>query len=256
MKEAEITVNREVEMHYRYLILAVIMTVMVSCAATSQKRSFGEVIDDSVLTTKVKTKLLSMKEIKALKINVDTWKGQVTLKGKVASQAEEDLMVEAVKKVKGVKSVHAQLSVDGSTHSRDTWASSETSKDEPKAAKPGRGSRTESGVVERDLSRAKAPSAEVADADTANAGSGVRPVSASQSAAHDATAEDIKKDIGFWTRPSAPASTTASPEPTGASSVPNAAPSDAPPTAAPSPEPSEPGSSGSSPSKKEVEEGY
>src|SRR5690606_11990027 len=51
--------------------------------AGEEGKSAGAVIDDTVITTKVKTALLADSDIKGLDVNVDTSQGVVTLKGEV-----------------------------------------------------------------------------------------------------------------------------------------------------------------------------
>ncbi len=93
------------------VLLILVIGFAAACASTPEKRSFGEVVDDTVLTSRVKTKLLADKETKGIKINVDSWKGDVTLKGKVSSEAERAKTVEVVQGVSGVRSVNDLLTV-------------------------------------------------------------------------------------------------------------------------------------------------
>ncbi|MBI3328494.1 MAG: BON domain-containing protein, partial [Nitrospinae bacterium] len=66
------------------VIIAVL--VVVGCASTPARRSTGEVIDDAVITTKVKTSLIADPAVSALAISVDTSKGVVSLTGIVNSE--------------------------------------------------------------------------------------------------------------------------------------------------------------------------
>lgn len=73
----------------------------------------GPVVDDAVLTTKVKARLAADPEVAAVHIDVDTIDGRVTLSGKVAS---EELRQEAYKlatRTEGVKEVVNLLEVAG-----------------------------------------------------------------------------------------------------------------------------------------------
>ena len=63
------------------------------------------------LTGKVKSALAADVGLKTLKINVDSDKGDVTLKGRVASADMKQRAGEVAKQVEGVKSVKNQLRV-------------------------------------------------------------------------------------------------------------------------------------------------
>jgi hyperosmotically inducible protein len=69
------------------------------------------VIDDAGITAKVKTALAAEKDVSAVKINVDTAQGTVTLSGQVASQTEVDRALQVARGVDGVKSVENRLTV-------------------------------------------------------------------------------------------------------------------------------------------------
>jgi hyperosmotically inducible protein len=71
----------------------------------------GNQIDDSVVTTQVKTALLDDPGIKSLDISVATHKGEVQLSGFVNNQGQIDRAVELAKGVSGVTQVSNQLSI-------------------------------------------------------------------------------------------------------------------------------------------------
>lgn len=81
------------------------------CAATRTEQSTGEYIDDASLTAKVKTALIEDKDVKALDVNVETFRGTVQLSGFADSQAQIDRAVVVTKGVKGVKEVKNSLRV-------------------------------------------------------------------------------------------------------------------------------------------------
>jgi hyperosmotically inducible protein len=74
-------------------------------------KSAGAMIDDSVITTKVKTALLADSDIKGLDVNVDTAQGVVTLNGAVNNQTQIDRAAKIAGEVEGVKSVVNNLSI-------------------------------------------------------------------------------------------------------------------------------------------------
>jgi osmotically-inducible protein OsmY len=81
------------------------------CSSTPTHASFGETVDDSVITTKIKTAFVEDKTVSALQISVETYKGVVQLSGFANSQAEIDRAVELASKVNGVKSVKNDVHV-------------------------------------------------------------------------------------------------------------------------------------------------
>jgi|SRR5688572_252164 len=79
--------------------------------AVGESSSAGEVIDDSVLTAKVKTALIASSETKAHQINVETKDGVVQLSGFVDTNAAKSAATTVAKSVTGVKDVKNELSV-------------------------------------------------------------------------------------------------------------------------------------------------
>jgi len=93
------------------LFMAVMLVTAVGCASTSKQEGTGEYIDDSVITTKVKTAILNESTLKSAEINVETFKGTVQLSGFVSSQAAINKAVELARHVNGVKSVKNDMRV-------------------------------------------------------------------------------------------------------------------------------------------------
>lgn len=85
--------------------MALVLSSLVACASTNKQSSTGEYIDDSVITTKVKTAILNDSTLKFTEINVETFKGVVQLSGFVSSQADIKKATEVASQVKGVESV-------------------------------------------------------------------------------------------------------------------------------------------------------
>ncbi len=71
----------------------------------------GSVVDDTVITTKVKTALLADSDVKGLDVNVDTSKAVVTLNGAVNNQTQIDRAGKLATDVPGVKSVINNLTI-------------------------------------------------------------------------------------------------------------------------------------------------
>ncbi|MGZ3826915.1 MAG: BON domain-containing protein [Bdellovibrio sp.] len=85
--------------------ISLALTNAVGCASTEKKEGAGEYVDDSVITTKVKTQLLAEPKLKSAQIGVETYKGVVQLTGFVSSKADIQKAVEIARGVKGVSSV-------------------------------------------------------------------------------------------------------------------------------------------------------
>ncbi|ADO47304.1 BON domain-containing protein [[Enterobacter] lignolyticus] len=84
---------------------------LAGCAGSSTKESTGGYIDDTVITTKVKSALFSDKDIKSSEISVVTFKGRVQLSGFVTSQAIANRAVEITRGVTGVRVVENGMRV-------------------------------------------------------------------------------------------------------------------------------------------------
>jgi len=98
-------------MFMRCFMLVVLITVFAACASTSKQESTGEYVDDSVITTKVKSLLAADDFLKSFAISVETYKGTVQLSGFVGSEKAVDKAAEIARSVKGVKSVKNDLIV-------------------------------------------------------------------------------------------------------------------------------------------------
>ena len=96
---------------FGYLVLILLIAIFVGCASTSKQESTGEYVDDSVITTKVKSLLAADDFLKSFQISVVTYKGTVQLSGFVNSQQAVDKAGQITRSVKGVKSVKNDLIV-------------------------------------------------------------------------------------------------------------------------------------------------
>jgi osmotically-inducible protein OsmY len=93
------------------LICIALVTVFLGCASTPKKEGTGEYIDDSAITTKVKSAILGDSTLKVFQINVETFKGEVQLSGFVDSAQSVKKAGEVARGVGGVKSVKNNLIV-------------------------------------------------------------------------------------------------------------------------------------------------
>lgn len=94
-----------------YVVLVMFIAAFVACASTSKQESTGQYVDDSVITTKVKSLLAGDDFLKSFQIGVETYKGVVQLSGFVNSQQAVDKAIQISRSVKGVKSVRNDLIV-------------------------------------------------------------------------------------------------------------------------------------------------
>ncbi len=67
------------------------IAALAACASTAKQSSTGEYVDDSVITTKVKSLLAADDFLKSFQVGVETYKGVVQLSGFVASQLVDSL---------------------------------------------------------------------------------------------------------------------------------------------------------------------
>jgi len=104
------------------VILSSAVLVLVSGCDSRQKdapasapaapvTSVGTEIDDSIVTTKVKSALLADQDAKGFDLKVETRKGEVMLSGFVDNQAQVDRAIQVAKSVEGVKAVSNKMSL-------------------------------------------------------------------------------------------------------------------------------------------------
>jgi len=101
--------KRSIVIHF--LVLLMLIATFAACASTPTRESAGEYVDDSVITTKVKSLLAEDDFLKSFQISVETYQGTVQLSGFVNSQKAVDKAGEIVRSVKGVKSIKNNLIV-------------------------------------------------------------------------------------------------------------------------------------------------
>jgi osmotically-inducible protein OsmY len=100
---------RNIVIHF--LMLLMLIATFAACASTRTHETIGEYIDDSVITTKVKSMLAVDDFLKSFQISVETYQGTVQLSGFVDSQKAVNKAGQIVKSVKGVKSIKNNLIV-------------------------------------------------------------------------------------------------------------------------------------------------
>lgn len=101
------------------LVTAVLgFTALAGCVSTSEepsagagKQTAGQVVDDGVVTAKIKARLVDDPVTKAYQINVETFKGTVQLSGFVDSAEARSRAEELARDMDGVKAVKNSLQV-------------------------------------------------------------------------------------------------------------------------------------------------
>ena len=91
------------------LLFAVLLASMLGCASGPQREGTGEYVDDTVITTKVKTAILNEPTLKVAEINVETFKGRVQLSGFVRDRSDIATATAVARRVGGVTSVTNDL---------------------------------------------------------------------------------------------------------------------------------------------------
>jgi hyperosmotically inducible periplasmic protein len=90
-------------------IAGAIAVALAACAGSPQKESTGEVVDDSVITTKIRTALITEKGVDSADVSVETFKGRVLLSGYVKSPDQRQRAEGLARQVAGVKEVNNRI---------------------------------------------------------------------------------------------------------------------------------------------------
>ena len=94
--------------YFKSVALALVLSAPL---VTACGKTVGQTIDDTTITTRVKTSMLNDPAVGGLRIDVDTFKGAVTLSGRVKSQAEKDQAMTLARRVTGVTEVKDNLQI-------------------------------------------------------------------------------------------------------------------------------------------------
>ena len=82
-----------------------------ACAMFDGRESAGQEVDDTAISTKVRTKILADEDLKLRQIDVETMKGVVQLSGFVGSMSEKAKATSVARDTGGVVSVKNDLVV-------------------------------------------------------------------------------------------------------------------------------------------------
>lgn len=98
------------------MLVALFATGLVGCATNSEEgrmesagATAGRVVDDSVITAKVKSALIADSTTKAYQINVETFQGTVQLSGFVDDPEARQRAEQVAENVEGVRDVNNKL---------------------------------------------------------------------------------------------------------------------------------------------------
>jgi osmotically-inducible protein OsmY len=93
------------------LVLTLTAPLVTACGAAATRANVSAPVDDATITTRVKTAFINDPVVGAAKIDVDTFKGVVTLSGRVKNKDEEQKAVALARSVRGVSEVKSSLQV-------------------------------------------------------------------------------------------------------------------------------------------------
>ena len=79
--------------------------------ASQDDRSAKETVADQLIVSAVKAKLVADSEVPGFDINVDSFRGKVTLRGALQKEEQVSKALELAQKVQGVKEVESKLVV-------------------------------------------------------------------------------------------------------------------------------------------------
>ena len=92
-------------------ITAIVMLAATGCAVQRGQETMGAYIDDSGITTLVKSRFVENKQVDAAAISVETMKGTVMLSGFAKNATEKSTAESIARGVKGVVAVRNEIVV-------------------------------------------------------------------------------------------------------------------------------------------------
>jgi hyperosmotically inducible periplasmic protein len=99
----------------RSFLLAVMVAFATAlgagCAVTAGQTTVGGYVDDKVIATRVKTRLLESKEVSGTRIQVESLNGVVQLSGFAVSEAERQRAAQIAASVPDVRQVQNAIAV-------------------------------------------------------------------------------------------------------------------------------------------------
>jgi hyperosmotically inducible protein len=92
-------------------VVAAILITVSGCAITRGQETVGAYVDDTAITTAVKSRYIESKDVDASSIGVETLNGTVMLTGFAKNATEKSSAETLALKVNGVKTVKNQIAV-------------------------------------------------------------------------------------------------------------------------------------------------
>ncbi len=93
------------------LVLSIMAPWLPACGAAATRANVSAPVDDATITTRVKTAFINDPVVGTAKIDVDTFKGVVTLTGRVKNKDEEEKAIALARSIHGVSDVKSSLQV-------------------------------------------------------------------------------------------------------------------------------------------------
>lgn len=112
---APVSIDRRYDMKFGLVsltVLGLLLSMLSGCSYLTGKTT-GQSLDDTVITGDIKGKILKDRELKTFAIDVNSYKGDVTVSGQVPNKAAEQRLIDYVRNTKGVKSVKTNLEIAG-----------------------------------------------------------------------------------------------------------------------------------------------
>jgi len=92
-------------------VLATTLIALSGCAVTRGQETVGAYVDDTAITSSVKSRFVGNKEVDASSIRVETLNGTVMLSGFAKNSTEKSTAESIARDVKGVRTVRNEIAV-------------------------------------------------------------------------------------------------------------------------------------------------
>lgn len=93
------------------IVTAVALLSATGCAVTRGQQTVGAFVDDSTITTQIKSRMLKDKDVAGTSISVETLNGTVILSGFAKSSMERSTAEMIARDVNGVKAVRNEIAL-------------------------------------------------------------------------------------------------------------------------------------------------
>ena len=88
-----------------------LVSITTGCAGTATRQSTGEYVDDASITAKVKAALIKDEVVKAMQVDVTTFKGNVQLSGFVDTAEQKARAAQVASTIENVTNVTNNITV-------------------------------------------------------------------------------------------------------------------------------------------------